>query len=292
MARRPNVPIELTHGPFTVEEARRAGLTRNQLESRCWRRLAPATYVWTGLPDSPTLHLAAVRRRLPYPVVFAGRAAAWLHGLDFPPCDPIEVVLPNSCGTAGRVGMLVRRVLLRPGDLDVKLGLPTTSILRTLADLALRLSLTEAVVAVDSAHRLGLVLPSDLTRWLDDHRGKKGVRRLREVVGYSEPATESPMETRLRMLLVLAGLPLPQVQAKLVDAGGHLIGRADLYYPQGRLAIEYDGGTHRDSLLEDNRRQNRLLGAGYRLLRFASGDVLRTPQSVVTEVRTALSKAA
>src|SRR5438132_65562 len=33
------------------------------------------------------------------------------------------------------------------------------------------------------------------------------------------------------------------------------------------LALEYDGGYHRENLTSDNRRQNRLVDAGYRLLR-------------------------
>jgi very-short-patch-repair endonuclease len=41
-------------------------------------------------------------------------------------------------------------------------------------------------------------------------------------------------------------------------------------------------------LAADNRRQNRLVDAGYRLLRFTAFDVLSTPHSVVTLVSRAL----
>jgi very-short-patch-repair endonuclease len=87
------------------------------------------------------------------------------------------------------------------------------------------------------------------------------------------------------MLLMLAGLPRPQVQESLHDDQGRFLGRADLYYPSHRLALEYDGATHRTSLVEDNRRQNRLVAAGIRLLRFTAGDILRNPDSVTTQVR-------
>ena len=93
------------------------------------------------------------------------------------------------------------------------------------------------------------------------------------------------METRLRMLLVLNGLPRPGVQVTLRDEKGGFLGRPDLYYPEHRLGIEYDGETHRVSLVQDNRRQNRLLMAGIRLLRFTAADVLRGPDSVVAQVR-------
>ena len=104
----------------------------------------------------------------------------------------------------------------------------------------------------------------------------------------AEPATESPMETRMRMTLVLAGLPRPQAQVALHDAQGLFLGRADLYYPAQRLILEYDGATHRTSLVEDDRRQNRLLNAGHHLLRFTFADINGTPDAVIAQVRRAL----
>ena len=129
---------------------------------------------------------------------------------------------------------------------------------------------------------------SDLEAWLETHKRFPGNVRLRRALELAEPATESPMETRLRLLLVLAGLPRPQVQVPLHDDKGHFIGRPDLYYPTQRLAVEYDGATHRETMTADHRRQNRLLNAGYRLLRFTAADVLSTPDSVVRLVRQAL----
>jgi very-short-patch-repair endonuclease len=105
----------------------------------------------------------------------------------------------------------------------------------------------------------------------------------------AEPATESVMETRLRLLLVQAGLPRPRVQVSLRDDRGLFVARPDLYYPGVRLAIEYDGATHRTSLAADNRRQNRLIDAGYRVLRFTAGDVLGMPSAVISVVRRSLA---
>jgi len=89
-------------------------------------------------------------------------------------------------------------------------------------------------------------------------------------------------------LLILAGLPRPRTQVEIRDRWGRVIGRPDLYYEEYKLGIEYDGGLHRDMLAEDNRRQNRLLKAGVRLLRFTAGDVLGNPDRVVEEVRSML----
>jgi very-short-patch-repair endonuclease len=98
------------------------------------------------------------------------------------------------------------------------------------------------------------------------------------------------METRLRMLLVLAGLPRPDLQISLRDDNGLFIARADLYYRTRRIAIKYDRGAHRDSLADDNRRQNRLLSAGYQLLRFTASDVCNSPDIIVVQVRAALKR--
>jgi very-short-patch-repair endonuclease len=70
---------------------------------------------------------------------------------------------------------------------------------------------------------------------------------------------------------------------------GRFVGRPDLYYPDRRLGLEYDGGTHRESLADDNHRQNRLLDAGVTLLRFTARDVLGAPDSIVNLVRRALA---
>jgi very-short-patch-repair endonuclease len=56
-------------------------------------------------------------------------------------------------------------------------------------------------------------------------------------------------------------------------AEGHLTD-ADVYYPLHRLALEYDGSSHRENLTGDNRRQNRMVDAGFRVLRFTAADVL------------------
>ena len=53
---------------------------------------------------------------------------------------------------------------------------------------------------------------SDLVGWLETHKRFPGNVRLQRAIELAEPATESPMETRLRLLLVLAGLPRPQGQ--------------------------------------------------------------------------------
>jgi len=139
--------------------------------------------------------------------------------------------------------------------------LPATTIARTLLDLRGRLSPVEHLVLADEVLRLGLGRHHEL----------------------AEPA-ESPMETRLRWLLLEAGLPRPQVQIDLCDAKNRFLGRADLYYPEARLVIEYDGANHRDRMTEDLRRQNAILSAGYKLLRFSAADLNQRPDAIVAQI--------
>jgi very-short-patch-repair endonuclease len=149
--------------------------------------------------------------------------------------------------------------------------------------------LTEGVVAADLFLHAELVSMAELLSYMAEHPGTKGIARLRRVIDLAEPKAESPMETRLRMLLVIARLPKPEVQVSLHDDRGRFLGRPDLLYPRQRLAIEYDGGNHRDRMVDDNRRQNGLVGAGYRLLRFTSADVYGAPDTVAMQVRHSLA---
>jgi very-short-patch-repair endonuclease len=204
--------------------------------------------------------LAAWRNLLPREFAFAGLSAAWLYGLDVDPCHPIEAVVPPGAWTRSRAGLVIRH-----GTFESKIirGLPATTIERTFRDLRRRLPPVEMLVLADQALRLQLGRFHDL----------------------AEPA-ESPMETRLRWTLLQAGLPRPQVQTELRDSDGRFVGRADLYYPQAKLVIEYDGANHRDRLVEDDRRQNGLVNAGFRLLRFTAAD---RPEVITAQVGRALA---
>lgn len=289
MSRKPRAPRSLGRKPFTLSDARAKGLDRWNLHGATWRKLGPATFVSARLTDSPRLQLDAARLRLPPGTAFSGLTAAWLHGLQVEPCDPIEVIAPPAAGIAARVGMRIRRCELRQHDVVNVQGLPATSIHRTLLDLCLHIPLVEAVVILDMALHLGLTTATALSQSVDRSAGSQGVRQLRKALEFVEPASESPMETRLRMLLVLGGLPRPDAQVTIRDGMFRTVGRLDLYYKDQRLGLEYDGGQHRETLAEDNRRQNRLLEAGIRLLRFTAGDVFNAPDVVVAQVRAALA---
>ncbi|HKW59633.1 MAG TPA: DUF559 domain-containing protein [Candidatus Dormibacteraeota bacterium] len=288
MGRKPVLPSALLGRPFTIHDAKRAGIGRAHLRGASWTRVGPGTYAWARLEDDSIHELQAARYRLPDCAAFSGLTAAWLHGIDVAPCNPIEATVPDDAGVSARSGLFVRRATLDERDVVVIRGVRATTIARTVADLSARLSLTEAVVIADAALHERRVTLAKLESWARSHARRRGIRRLRRVIELAEPASESPMESRLRMVLVMAGLPRPMAQVSIHDRFGEFAGRPDLYYETQRLGIEYDGDVHRSALAADNQRQNKLLNAGVRLLRFTASDVLGNPAAVVAHVRTEL----
>jgi hypothetical protein len=139
-------------------------------------------------PDSPLLELASVAHRLPK-AVFSGRTAGWLHGLDFSPTDPVEVIISDG-HASGRAGVRLRRAKLAPEAVVRLKGLPVTSGLRTAIDLGCRGSLVDAVAALDMALYQRLVSVGELQSFLESNAGAKGIARLRRAVDLAEPAAE------------------------------------------------------------------------------------------------------
>lgn len=288
MGRTAFVPAALTKKPFSLAEARQHGLTLSSLRGKVWRRLGAELYCWQGMREDPWLQLSAMHRMLPRDAVFAGATAAWMFGLDLAPTAPVEIIVPFDSSLRSRAGVTVRRCDLAASDVATIRGLRATQLHRTLRDLCLRLPAVDALIAVDMALHLGLTDANQLRRHADTAEGGAGTKRLRSIALLAA-AAESPMETRLRWLLIEAGLPCPEVQTNLRDREQRFVGRADLYYATARLILEYDGANHRDRLVDDNRRQNLLLNAGFRLLRFTATDVLQRPEVVVAQVRSALN---
>jgi hypothetical protein len=285
----PRIPPEFKLRPFSLDEALDAGLTLDSLRGRTWRRISARLYRWKEMPEDPWLTLIAWRRVLPSEAVFIGATAAWLFGIVLNPTDPVEIQVPPSARIRTRAGLIVRHGEISPAEVVVIRGLRATALPLTLATLCLQRPAVEALIAIDNAIHLGLTDPVTLAQYAESAKGKYGAVRLKSLASFAAPA-ESPMETRLRWLLVDAGLPRPEVQTNLRDEAARFVGRADLYYPKARLVLEYDGTHHRDRLVDDNRRQNLLVNAGYRLLRFTAADINNRADVVVAQVRAALTR--
>lgn len=271
-----------------MAEAEAAGLSRRQLQGSAWRRICQGWYRWVGCELTDQVRFTPIARGLPEGFAFAGVAAARLHGLDIALRGRPEVIVPVPPVDTERVEAQVRRVQLDRREIVWRGGFPVTSALRTCFDLAARLPLVEAVVALDQALATQLIELAALDAYVRAHAGANGVVQARRAVALAEPRSESPMETRLRLLLVLGGLPRPAAQVELRTPGGRFAARVDLYYPEPRVALEYDGENHRDRMVDDNRRQNGIQDLGIRVLRYTGPDLRDRSQAVVGEVRAAL----
>jgi hypothetical protein len=98
--------------------------------------------------------------------------------------------------------------------------------------------------------------------------------------------TESPGETRLRLLLESAGLPAPQSNLEVFD-GDRFVARVDLAYPVPRVAVEYEGDIHRvdqATWRKDIRRRERLEDIGWRTVRVTADDLAR-PAELIARLR-------
>lgn len=280
---------DLLDGVLTLGQARQLGIGRRQLRTPKWRHVQYNRYRWAELERDELLPLAILLDRLPEGSLLSGLTAARLHGLDLATPKLPEVTVRPDIGIAARARATVRRFVLEPEDATEARGLPVTTALRTCFDLAGRLPLVEGVVIADMALHAGLFDRETWHAYVTAHRGRKGVAGSRRTLEHVESKAESPMESRLRMILVLGGLPRPQAQVSLFDDAGVFVGRPDLYYPDARLGIEYDGQNHRDRIPADNQRQNRLHQIGVSLLRYTAVDLAERRTAIVAEVRAALS---
>ena len=289
MARPCYVPDDLRHGVFSLDYARAMGLTREDLRGSVWQRVARGWYRWKGCQPREEHLLIAIAANLPEGGAFCGLTAAHRWGIEVPFAKRPEIVVPDLTHVAHRAPATVRCIQLMPGDVVWRDGFPITSPARTCFDLAARLPLAEAVAAVDMAMHRRVITFDRFRDYVLGHAGVAGVVKARRILEHLEPKSESPMESRLRMLLVQGGLPRPEAQASLTNRRGEFVARVDLFYPEARLAVEYDGGQHRDQLTEDNRRQNRLHEIGVTVLRYTAPDLKERPDQVLYQVRLALT---
>jgi hypothetical protein len=282
-------------GPFRGSDALASGLiTPGVLRGPNFRRIFPDVYAPSDLTADLRLRSSAAHVWLNGDGVLGGYSAAEIYRARCAPADaPAEVIIPGLPRRAP-AGLLVRRDLLHAAEIRRYHDVRSTTPLRTAYDLARRGDLVDAVIAVDAlAGRFGFA-PGELLEVAARHPGARGTRRLPDVVSHAEPLAESPMETRLRMLLVLAGLPRPSAQYTVLDRRGRILATVDLAYPAHRIAIEYEGAEHLkpERVLRDTRRHTRLAGLGWTVFRYLAADIYRTPERTVDDIAGALRRRA
>ena len=277
--------------PITTAQARERGLTARQLASPKWRQIVRGVWVAADTPDTLQLRVAAVALVLPARAVVCGPTAAWLRGAPLLRADDLDVhvLCPSGSRIRSRTGLVVVQGSLTPKEIVAWGNVRVTSELRTAYDCLHRLSRVEAVVMVDALTHLSRPSPEDLTSYVESRAGVRGVRLVRERLAEVEPLTESPMETRARLVLVDGGLPRPVAQYVVRDDDGCHVARLDFAYPEAKVAVEYDGSLHWAQRRDDDRRRDRLRALGWTVIVVSASDVFREPDVLVAQVAAALS---
>lgn len=278
---------------FRGSTAVRAGsVTPGRLRGLAFVRLFPDVYAPCG-DTPPDLALRSIGAYLfaRGRGVLSGYSAAELHDASCGPADaPAEITVPGG-GVHARPGLVVRRDRLMRDEVQEVAGVLVTTRRRAAYDLArTRPDLVDAVAALDALSRKGEFAPGGILRLAARYPRARGRRRLPEVVRLADPRAGSPMETRLRLLLVLRGLPKPEVQWVVQDVRRRRAVWLDLAYPQQRIGIEYEGETHTtpQRVLRDIGRGTDLVDQGWRLYRFTMHEVYGEPDEIVTKIERAL----
>ena len=280
---------ELTGRPFTSEDARAAGLTYKRLRSSAYRRFFHDVYVDATEPDSVQLRAAAIGLVLPDEAVVGLTAGAWLHGADVRDrrCTLLEVIAQRG-DQIRRAGIRAMSALLGPEDVTEVLGVPVTTPTRTAFDLARRPDLVEAVVGIDAMLNRGGTDLDELVNYTAAHRKWRYVRMVDAALTHAEPLSQSPMETRQRMRLVLAKLPRPRAQVPVADRNGVVFAYIDNGYEEFRVGTDYDGEDHGTRWVYDLERQERIRDDGWWHRRYTKLHIQAGWRQMVAQVGGAL----
>lgn len=167
-------------------------------------------------------------------------------------------------------------------------GIPVTSVVRTIIDLATILTREELEDVIGRADAKNLLRADALREQLERESGL-GVRVLKEILDRDRfVLSHSALERLFIPLAREAGLPKPQSQRQLGRA------RVDFFWPELNLVVECDSlRYHRTTQqqAEDAARDHAHLLAGRTCLRFTHHQVARQPEYVVEVLSAAAARA-
>jgi very-short-patch-repair endonuclease len=190
-----------------------------------------------------------------------------------------------------RQGIRCHLASIAAGEIRVLKGVRVSGPERMFVELASALGLVDLVVVGDWLARRGHTTCSALLEFCSSSHDQHA-KTAKRAAAYVRDRVDSPMETRLRMLLVLAGLPEPEVNIEIRDKDGTILMRVDLCYPAVRLAIEYDGRHHVELEKQWDRDVERRddLDDTWRMLTVTSKGIYKDPAKTVDRVWRALQK--
>ena len=203
---------------------------------------------------------------------------------------PIDVTVPPA--RHPRVaGLRIHRRRLECGhpgstrcDVARREGIPVTSVVRTLLDLATVLDAPRLAAAVNEADKLDRMDPEALRAAVGERDGQRGVGALRALLDETVfVLTDSELERRFLPIARRAGLPKPETGVRL-----HGFTVDFLWWDLG-LVVETDGlRYHRTATQQaaDRRRDQAMTEHGLTPLRFTHAQVVHRPAEVERVLRT------
>src|SRR4051812_5976734 len=296
MPRRPTHLPDRFQGTFRVKDAQARGVGQKRLRGADLSVPFSGVRVAGGVGTSVLDRCRAYAEIMAPGVFFSHRTAARIHGIPLrgnEADEPLHVTVFQPDRAPRVEGIIGHHARVESVDVVLRDGLFVVSPAHTLRQLAAQLSVEELVVAGDAlvAGRRPLCTLEELSALLPRSGGRRGVATLREALALVRVGSESPQETRLRLLLVGAGLPEPKLNVDIHDRFGRFVARGDLVYPEHRVVVEYDGDQHRTDRRQYERDVERLEGLGaedWRVVRVL-GEHMRRPAGVIARVRSALS---
>jgi len=322
---------------FTRDGALAAGLSRHQIaqrvRTRSWRPLRRAVYieerryaVLSEREQHTTAVIATLMARVDG-VVASHLSAAVAYGWVLPLAGAGPVTL-----TDGNLDAPTRHASLRGREEDFTVqvaSLPscdvstcsldiagtrwevrTTSRARTVADNLRHLPNADGVALADSALRQGRVSYEQIAAVLNRQARWPYAERGRRALPLVDPRRESWLESFSFVRLHQMGLPMPQPQVSLFDAGGRFVGRVDGWLEDEALALESDGRAKyfldeqplsadvevaadelleaaRRRLMKEKERRDRIVDLGAELVRWGTREIVRSPGAVFARIAAA-----
>jgi hypothetical protein len=229
---------------------------RRLLRARDLCSVRPGAYVLGAPPSTAEArHLLLVRAELEKvsgDVVVSHVSAALMHGLPVwsVPLDRAHLTSrrQRSGGRRGR-RVHVHAAALEPHEVVDVGGVTVTSAARTLLDLGRSLPFEQVVVIADAALARGLVGPAELEAVLLGKLRWPGMPAAKRALAFADGRSESVGESRSRVAIAQAGLPVPVLQWEVRNARGRLVGRVDFGWPGLKTIGELDGRIKYDQLL-------------------------------------------
>jgi len=281
-ARRTPLPPALRDRPFTLARARREKVPPGVLRGPGVRTLVRGVYLSADV--DPTLaHLVSAHLTvLPPETAVDGVTALWVWGVEVGRATPYRFVT-TAAHHSKRSTVRVRRV----AELPPRRGAVVAPV-PALVAASTELDLLDLVVAGDWLVRTKRACLAEVRDGLLAATGPH-CRRARRAGALVRAGAESPRESRLRLVIVLAGLPEPACNVDLGDEW-FFIGRVDLYLREWNIAVEYEGDQHRSDAKvfgHDLGRYEQLAASGVQVIRVSKVH-LRRPRDVVGRIHAAL----